>query len=148
MSEIAYWGNLNCPWSKTIGFIIIGLTIWDLWSFSQGDLLQDCSEQRSCTAYHMSLVHLQVRKFIPQKLKSVPFLEHLQEFHLDLCIPIYCRSPHMSCLWMISGRGWNSNFERSYILEYSEYKAEFWIKCSVGFYIQPLKFSASETSPT
>ena len=118
--KISHWGNLTCPWSNTIGFIRIGFTILDLWSFSQGDLLQDCSEQRSWTACHVSLVHILSLTFRPQKLKSVPFLGHLQEFHLDLCIPIYCRYPQVSCLWMISGRGWNPNLERSYLPEYSE----------------------------
>ena len=77
ISEILYWGNLACPWCNTIGLIIIGFTIWDLLSFSQGDLLQDCSEQWSCTTCHMSLVHLLSLIFGPPKLKSVPFLEHL-----------------------------------------------------------------------
>ena len=115
MSEILYWGNLVCPWSNTIGFNRIGFTNWDLWLFSQGDLLQECSEQWSCTACHVSLFHLLVLKLGPHKLKSVIFLEHLQEFNLDLCSPIYCRSPQVSCLWMISGRGWNPNLEGSYI---------------------------------
>ena len=126
VSEISHWGNLACPWSNTIGFIRIVVTIWDLWSFSQGDLLLDCSEQWSCMACHVSLVHLLSRTFVPQKLKSVPFLEHLQEFHLDLRSPIYCRSPQVSCLWMISRRGWNPNLERSYLLEYNESEAALW----------------------
>ena len=41
VSEILHWGNPACLWSNTIGFIIIGFTNWDLWFFSQGDLLQD-----------------------------------------------------------------------------------------------------------
>ena len=109
MSTISHWGSLICPRSKDIGFIRIGFTNWNLWSFSQGDLLQDCSEQRCCTAFHVSLVHLLSLIFGPRKLESVPFLEHLQKFHLDLCSPSYCRSPQVSCLWMISGRGWNPN---------------------------------------
>ena len=147
MSYIYHWGNLVCPWSKTIGFIRIGFTILDLWSFSQGDLLQDCSKQRSCTACHVSLVHLLSLIFTPTKLDSVKFLEHLQEFHLDLCIPIYCNSPQVSCLGMNSGRGWNPNLERTYLLEYSESEDKFWIQDSSGFYIQLLQFSASNTSP-
>ena len=133
-SEISHCGNLACPWSKTIGFIRIGFTIWDLWSFYQGDLLQDCSEQWSCTECHVSLVNFLSFPFGPQKLQSVPFLEHLQEFHLDLCISRYCRSPQMSCLGMNFGRGWNPNLERSYLPEYSEYEADFWTQCSSGCY--------------
>ena len=75
--EISHWGNLACPRSNTAGFIRIGFTIWDLWSFSQGDLLQECSEQWSCTTCHVSLVHLLSLIFRKTKLKSVPFLEHL-----------------------------------------------------------------------
>ena len=129
MSKISHWGNLTCPWSKTIGFIRIGFSNWDLWSFSQGDVLQDCSEHRSCTDFHVSLFNILGPKFIPHKLQSVSFLEQLQEFHLDLCIPRYCRSPQVSCLWMISGRGWNPNLERSYLPEYSEYEDVCWIQC-------------------
>ena len=125
----------------------IGFTILDLWSFSQGDLLQDCSEQRSYTEFHMSLVHLLSLNFGPQKLKSVPFLENLQEFHLDLCSPRYCRSHQVSCLWMISGRGWNTNFERSYLVKYSKYEAEFWKQCSSEFYLRSLQFLVLKNSP-
>ena len=145
--EISHWGNLACPWSKTIGFIRIGFTIWYLWSFSQGDLLQDCSEQRSCTECHVSLVHLLSLKFGPHKLYSMIFLEHLHEFHLDLYIPIYSDYPQVSCLGMNSRRGWNPNLERTYLLEYSESEDKFWIKCSSGFYIWPLQFSAPNPSP-
>ena len=74
MSGISHRGNLACPWSNTICFIRIGFTIWDLWSFSQGDLLQDCSKQRSCTACHVSLVHLLSLIFGPLKLTSIPFI--------------------------------------------------------------------------
>ena len=119
--EIMHWGILSYPYFKTMGFNRIGFSNWDLWSFSQGDLLQDCSEQWSYTACHVSLVHLLSLTFGPPKLKSMPFLEHLQEFHLDLCSPIYCNSPQVSCLWMISGRGWNPNFERSYLPKYEEF---------------------------
>ena len=126
VSEILHKGNLTCSWSNTIGFIRIGFTIFDLWSFSQGDLLQDCSEQWSCTACHMSLVHLQVWKFRPQKVQSVLFLEHLHEFHLDLCSPIYCNSPQVFYLEMNFGRGWNPKLEGSYLLEYREFEAELW----------------------
>ena len=148
ISEISHWGIISCFGSSTIGFIRIGFTNWDLWLFSQGDLLQDCSEQRSCTACHMSLVHLLSLIFRPPKLKSIPFIEHLQEFHLDLFSPRYCISPQVSCLWMISGRGWNPNLERSHLLEYSESEASLWTQCSKAFYILSLKFSDSDTSPT
>ena len=147
MSEISHWGNLTFPWSKYIGFIRISFTNWYLWSFSQCDLLQDCSEQQSCTEFHMSLVHLLSLKFRTYKLQSVPFLENLQEFHLDLCSPRYCNYPHVSCLRMNSGRGWNPNLEGSYLLEYSESEAYFWTQCSPGFYIWSIKMSASENSP-
>ena len=116
VSEISHWSNLARPWSNTIGFIRIGFTILDLWSFSQGDLLQDCSQQRSCTECHVSLVNFLSFPFGPHKLQSAPFLEHLQEFHLDLCSPRYCNYPQVSCLWMICRRGWNPNFKRSYLL--------------------------------
>ena len=96
MSEISHWVNLAFPLSNTIVFISIGFTNWDLWSFSQGDLLQECSEQRSCKAWHVSLVHIVSLIFGPPKLNSVPFLEHIQELHLDLCSPIYCNSPQVS----------------------------------------------------
>ena len=131
-----------------IGFISIGFTNWDLWSFSQGDLLQFYSEQRSCTECHVSLVHILSLIFGPPKFQSVPFMEHLQEFHLDLCSSRYCRSPQMSCLGMNSGRGWNPNLERSYLLEYSESESDVWTQDSSGFYICPLQFSASETLST
>ena len=147
VSEISHWGNLVCPWSNTIGFIKIYFTNLYLWSFSQGDLLQDFSEHRSCTACHVSLFHLLVLNFGPQKLQSVIFLEHLQEFHLDLCSPSYSSSPQVSYLWMNSGRGWNPNLEGSYLQEYSESEAEFWTQCTSGFYLWPLQFSAPEPSP-
>ena len=73
VSEILDWGNIVCLWSNTMGFIKIGFTNLYLWSFSQGDLLQNCSEQQSCTACHVSLFHLLVLNFGPKKLKSVIF---------------------------------------------------------------------------
>ena len=88
----------------------------------QGDLLQDCSEQQSCTAYHVSLFHLLILKLGPQKLKSMLFLEHLQERNLDLCSPCYGNFPQVSYLGMNYGGGWNPNLEGSYIPEYNEYK--------------------------
>ena len=66
---------------------------------------------------------------------------------MDLCSSRYCRYPQMSCLGMNSGRGWNPNLERSYLLEYRESDSHFWIQASSGFYIRPLKFFNSETSP-
>ena len=98
-------------------------------------------------ACHVSLVHLQVLKFGSKKLEAMLFLENLQEFHLDLCIPIYCNYPQVSCLGMNSGRGWNPNLERTNLLEYSEYEDEFWIQCSSRFYLRTLEFSAPDTSP-
>ena len=140
VSEISHWGNLACSWSNTAGFISIGFTIWDLWSFSQGDLLLDCSEQRSCREFHVSRVHLLSLTFIEKKVQYVPFLENLQECHLDICSPRYCNSPQESCLWMIYGRGWNPNFERSYLPEYSGSKADFCKQCSSGLYPRSLQF--------
>ena len=105
VSEISHWDNLACPWSKTTGFSRIGFTIWDLWSFSQGDLLQDCSEQRSCMECHVSHVYLLSLKFGILKLKSVKFLEHLQEFNLDIYRPSYRNSSQVSYLGMNYGRG-------------------------------------------
>ena len=74
-------------------------------------------------------------------------MEHLQEFHLDLCSSRYCISPQMSCSGMNSGRGWDPNMERSYLLEYNKFESDFWTQDSSGFYIQCLQVSASETSP-
>ena len=116
MSELFHWGNLACPWSNTIGFIRIGFTNWDLWSFSQGSLLQDSSEQRSFTDWHMSLFHILGLKRRPQNVAAIHFLKHLQEFHLDLCSPIYSNSPQVSCLGMNSGKCLNHNFKGSYLL--------------------------------
>ena len=141
MSKTIHWGILTCPCSNTIGFIRIGFTILDLWSVSQGDLLQDCSEQRNCTECHVSLVDLLSLIFGPPKSKSVPFLEHLQEFHLDLCSPRYFNYPQVSCLWMNSGRGWNPNVEGSYLPENSEYEAKFGTKCKELCYHRPPQFS-------
>ena len=103
-------------WLHQLGLMII----------SQGDLLQDCLEQRSCTACCVSLVHLLSLKFGPPKLKSIPFLENFQEFHLDLYSPSYSNSSQVSCLKMNSERGWNPNLEGSYLPEYTEYEAEVW----------------------
>ena len=95
----------------------------------------------------MSLFHLLGLKIKPQKVQSVPFLEQLHKFHLDIFIARYGNSPHVSCLGMNRGRGWNPNLEGSYLPEYSEFEADFWKQCSPGCYIWPLKFSASDTSP-
>ena len=147
MSKIFRWGNLACPWSNTIVFIRICFTNWYLWSFFQGDLLKDCSEQRSCMAYHVSLFDPLSQKFVPQKKKSMPFLEHLQKINLELCIQRYCNCPQVSYLGMNSGRGWNPNLERTYILKYSESKDELWTHSSSGLYLRPLKFWAPKPSP-
>ena len=133
VSEISHWGNLTSPWSNTTGFIRIGFTNWDLLSFSQGGLLQDYSEQKSCTECHVSLVHLLSLIFGTPKLYSVPFLEHLPEFHLDLFFPIYFNSPQVSSLGMNSERGWDPNLEWSYLPEYSESEAVFWTLCSLDY---------------
>ena len=125
----------------------IFFTNLDLWSFSQGDLLQDCSEQWSCTAFHVSLAHPLSLIFRTPKVQSVQFMEHLQKFYLDLCSPIYFNSPQVSCLRMNSGRGWNPNLEGSYLLENSEPEAEFWIQCTSGLCFQTMKFSIPDPFP-
>ena len=94
----------------------------------------------------MSLFHLRGLKLIPQKLQSMPFLEHLHKFHLNLCIPRYSNSPKVSYLGMNPGRGWNPNLEESYLLEYREHEAETWIHCTSGFYLRPLKVLTPDTS--
>ena len=147
VSKNSHWVSLTCPYSNTISFIRIGFTNWDLWSFSHGDLLQDCLEQRSCTDFHVSLFHLRGLKLLPQKVQSVPFVEHLKKFHLDICSPRYSNSPQVSCLGMNLGRGWNPNLEGSYLQEYSESEAELWIQCKSGFYLRPMKFLAPNISP-
>ena len=95
----------------------------------------------------MSLVHLQSLISEPQKLKSIPFMEHLQEFHLDIFIPRYCNSPQVSCLGMNSGRVWNPNFERTYLLEQSESEAKTWPRCTSEIYLRTMKVSAPDPSP-
>ena len=109
--------------------------------------IQYCSEQQSCTAFHVLLFHLLVLKLGPQKVQSVLFLEHLQEFNLDLCSPRYGNFPQVSCLGMNSGGGWNPNCDGSYLPEYSEYEDEFWIHCKSGFYIRSVNVLAHYPSP-
>ena len=41
----------------------------------------------------------------------------------------------------------NPNLEGSYLPEYSESEAAFWTQCTSGFYLRPLQFLASDTSP-
>ena len=72
----------------------------------------------------MSLFHLVGMKLGPQKLQSIPFLEHLHKFHLDHRSPRYSNSPQVSYLGM--NLGWNPNLEGLYLLEYSEYEDEIW----------------------
>ena len=115
MPKTSYWGIIFCPYSKTIGLIRVGFTNWDLWSFSQGDLLQDCSAQRSCTDFHVLLVHILSLKLESKKLQLLPFLEHIYKFNLDLCSQIYSNYPQVSFLGMNPGRGQNPNLEGSYI---------------------------------
>ena len=94
----------------------------------------------------MSLVNLQDLKLLPQKLKSVPFIEHLDKFHLDLYILRYSNSPQVSCLGMNPGRGWNHDLEESYLLEYSEFDAETFTKGTSVFHLRPVKISVHDTS--
>ena len=132
MTKTLHYGRLTYYCSNTIGFIRICFTNWDLWSFSQGDLLQDCSEQRSYMDFHMSLVHcLSLSlKHKTHKLNSVPFLGHLNKYHLNLCSSRYRNFPQVSYLGMNSGRGWNPKLEGSYLPEYRESEAEFWTQCT------------------
>ena len=116
MFEPWKWVILTYPYSKMIGFITICFTNWDLGSFSQGELLHDCSEQRSCMDFHVSLFHILGLNLRPKKVQSIPFLEHLHKFNLDLCGPRYRNSPQVSCLGMNLGRCWNPNLEGSYLL--------------------------------
>ena len=97
--------------------------------------------------FHVSLAHILSKKCGPQKLHSIPFLEHFHKFHLDLCSPRYSNSPQVSCLWMNSGRGWNPNVEGSYHPEYRESEADFWIHYKSGFYLRYLQFSSPKPSP-
>ena len=83
----------------------------------------------------MSLFHLLGLKILTQQLKSIPYLEHLDKFHLDLRIPRYSNSPKVSCLGMNPRRGWNPNLEESYLPEYSEYEAEIFTQGTSGLYI-------------
>ena len=60
--------------------------------------------------------------------------------------PRYSNSPHVSCLGMNPGRGYNPNLEGSYLPKYSEYEADVWTQDKYGFHLQDLKFSAPEPS--
>ena len=82
----------------------------------------------------MSLFHLRGLNILPQKQNSMPFLEYLEKFHLDLFSQRFINSAQVSCLGMNPGRGWNPNLEGSYLLECSEYEAENWIQHTSGFY--------------
>ena len=95
----------------------------------------------------MSLFHLQGLKLLPQKVPSVPFLKHLEKFHLDLSSPRYSNSPKVSCLGMNLGIGWNPDLEESYFPEYSESEAETFTQGTSGIYLRPIKVSAPEPSP-
>ena len=88
-----------------------------------------------------------VLKLGPKKVQSVFFLEHLQEFNLDLCIPRYSNVPQVSCLGMNSGGGWNPNLEGSYLPEYGDSEADILTTCTEGFYRQPMKFSTPDHFP-
>ena len=86
-------------------------------------------------------------KFLPQKVQSVPFLEHLAKLHLDLCSLKYNNSPQVSCLGMNPGRGWNPNLEESYLLEYSESEVETFTQGTSGIYVHLVKCLAPYPSP-
>ena len=86
-------------------------------------------------------------KLIKHKLPSVPFLEHLLKFHLDLCIPRYSNYPKVSCLGMNPGIGWNPYLEESYLPEYRDSKSKTFRKGTSGIYLHPVKVLALEHSP-
>ena len=96
---------------------------------------------------HVSLFYLLGLNLGPQKAQFFPLLENIQNFHLDLCSPRYNNYLQVSCLGMNPGRGWNPILEGSYLPEYSESEAEFWIQCKSGFYLRTLKFSTPDPSP-
>ena len=85
----------------------------------------------------MSLFHLQGG--LPQKVQSMPFLEHLEKFHLDLHNPGYSNYPQVSYLGMNRGRGWNPNLEETYLPEYSESEVAIFTQGTSGFYLRPVK---------
>ena len=74
-------------------------------------------------------------KNLTTEVKSIPYLECLENFHLDLRIPRYSNYPQLSCLGMNPGRGWNPDLEESYLLENREYEAETWNKESTVYSI-------------
>ena len=47
---------------------------------------------------------------------------------------------------MNRGTGWNPNLEESHLPEYSESEAEIFTQGTSGFYLQPMKILAPETS--
>ena len=96
--------------------------------------------------YYVSHFYLRDMKVLPHKLKSIPYLEKLVKFHLDLHSPRYSNSPQVSYLGMNTRRGWNPNGEGLYLLEYRENEAEFWTLCKLGFYILLVKVSSPDTS--
>ena len=78
----------------------------------------------------MLLSQLWGLKLLPHKVNSMPILEHLPKFYLDLRSPRYNNSPQVAFLGMDPGRRWNPNLEESYLIEYSEYEAETWTQCT------------------
>ena len=77
---------------------------------------------------------------------SMPYLEHLEKFHLDICSPRYSHSPQVSCLWMNPGRGCNPDLEESYLPEYSESETETFTQGTSGIYLRSVNVSALEPS--
>ena len=78
-------------------------------------------------------------KLLPQKLQSMPYLENLAKFHLELISPRYRNSPKVSCLGMNPGIGWNPDLEES--------EAENFTHGLSRIYIQPINFLALDPSP-
>ena len=85
----------------------------------------------------MSPFNLPSLKILPHKLLSIPYLENLVKFNLDLRSPRYSNSPKVSCLGMNPAIGWNPDLEESYLPEYIEYKDETFTHGTLGIYLWP-----------
>ena len=77
----------------------------------------------------------------------MPYLEHLVKFHLDLRSSRYNNSPQVSYLGMNLGRGWNPDFEESYLPKYSESEAEHFTQGTSRIYLRPVNILDPEPSP-
>ena len=75
------------------------------------------------------------------------YLEHLENFHLDLRSPRYSKSLYVSCLGINPGRGWNHDLEESYLPEYSEHEAKSFTQGTSRTYLRPISISVPDPSP-